>query len=181
MGVDLEHADELRQMWDQWWYDRFEIPNDIQDDWRRFELEIDGEVFGGVLLETAAPKTCDSFWKMLPFRADAIHNAWFGHCSYFLTRFPTIVEDLGYELENRQVEMAPGDFIWDPWIQEITWAYGRHAKMRFPTTIHTEEGGVHPNHGCIFARVIENLDGFATACKRLRYEGFKVVEVRARD
>jgi hypothetical protein len=178
MSVDQEHAAELQEMWDRWWYDRFEISNDIQPEWRRFELEVDGQVFGGVLLESAAPRTCDAFYKLLPFSGDIIHNAWFGHCSYFLDRFPQIVDELGFELENRQVELAPGDFIWDPWLEEITWAYGRFARMRFPTTIHTDRGGEHPNHGTIFARVIENLDGFAAVCKSLRYEGYKVMEVR---
>ena len=50
-----------REMWDEWWYDQFEIPNDIPDSFRRFEIEIDGEVCVGALLETAAPKTCEAF------------------------------------------------------------------------------------------------------------------------
>jgi hypothetical protein len=33
------------------------------------------------------------------------------------------------------------------------------------------DGRPHPNHVCIFGRVVENLDGFDVTCKRLRYEG----------
>jgi hypothetical protein len=87
--------------------------------------------------------------------------------------------ELGFELENRQTRLAPGDFIWDPYIKEITFAYGRHAEMRFPTTMWVD-GREHPNQGCIFARIIENLDGYARACKRTRYEGTKRMVTRRR-
>ena len=120
-----------REMWDEWWYDQFEIPNDIPDNFRRFEIEIDGEVCVGALLETAAPKTCEAFWQMMPIDAYIIHCAFFGHAAFYLDRVD-MVPALGYELENRQTRMAPGDFIWDPWLKEVTFAYGRHAGMRFP-------------------------------------------------
>ena len=123
-----------REMWDEWWYDQFEIPNDIPDSFRRFEIEIDGEICVGALLETAAPKTCEAFWQMMPINAHIIHCAFFGHAAFYLDRVD-MVPALGYELENRQTRMAPGDFIWDPWLKEVTFAYGRHAGMRFPTTL----------------------------------------------
>ena len=75
--------------------------------------------------------------------------------------------------------MAPGDFIWDPWLKEVTFAYGRHAGMRFPTTLWYGDTP-HPNQGCIFARIVENLDGFARLCKSLRYEGTKRMVTRQR-
>ena len=138
-----------REMWDEWWYDQFEIPNDIPDSFRRFEIEIDGEVCVGALLETAAPKTCDAYWDMMPIDAHIIHCAFFGHAAFYLDRID-MVPALGYELENRQTRMAPGDFIWDPWLKEVTFAYGRHAGMRFPTTLWYGDTP-HPNQGCIFA------------------------------
>ncbi len=36
----------------------------------------------------------------------------------------------------------------------------------------------HPNQVCVFGRVVENLDGFAVMCKRLRYEGTKPMTTR---
>jgi hypothetical protein len=77
--------------------------------------------------------------------------------------------------------LATGDMIWDPYIEEITIAYGRNATVNFPTTVHTADGQVHPNHACIFGRVVETLDGFAVMCKRLRYEGTKVMTTRRAD
>lgn len=180
--MDHTHARELHDMWDQWWYDRYELPNDIPSDARRFEVAIDGEtIASGALLDHVAPRTCEAFASLLPYRGDVIHNAWFGHCAYYLDRFPRMVEQLGYELENRSVRLAPGDWVWDPWLQEITFAYGRYAEVRFPTTIHTERGGVHPNQACIFARITDNLDAWAHACKRLRYEGYKIMEVHLKE
>ena len=35
-----------------------------------------------------------------------------------------------------------------------------------------------PNRGRIFARIVENLDGFARLCKSLRYEGTKRMVTR---
>ena len=50
--------------------------------------------------------------------------------------------------------------------------------MRFPTTLWYGDEP-HPNQGCIFARVVPgDLDRFAAAMKRLRFEGAKTVEAR---
>jgi hypothetical protein len=178
MAIDRKTADAQREMWDGWWYDNFELPNDLPKNARRFEVEIEGETFGGVLLEKAAPKTCQAFWNILPYRGHVIHCAFFGHAAFYLDRIE--MPSLGLELENRSTRLAPGDLIWDPYIKEITWAYGRHAEMRFPTTLWFGDRP-HPNQGCIFARIVDNLDGFALMCKRLRYEGSKVMETRRKE
>ena len=167
---DRDFSIQQREMWDEWWYDQFEIPMDIPEGARRFEIDIEGEVSVGALLETAAPQTCDAFWAKLPIEAHIIHCAFFGHAAFYLDRIE--MPELGKILENRSTKMAPGDFIWDPWLKEITFAYGRHAGMRFPTTLWYGDQP-HPNQGCIFARVVENIDGFARACKSTRYEGTK--------
>ena len=56
--VDRETSDALKKLWDDWWYDRFEIPLEISSTARRFEIDVEGEVSTAVLLEEAAPKTC---------------------------------------------------------------------------------------------------------------------------
>ena len=167
--MDASNKTTQRQLWDAWWYDRFEIPLGVPADAKRFELELAGERFGGVLLENAAPRTAQAFWEMLPYSGTMIHCAWFGHAAFYLDRID--LSGMGLELENRSTRLAPGDVIWDPYIKEITFAYGRHAMVNFPTTIHGSDGTPHPNQACIFARVVENLESFAVACKRLRYEG----------
>ena len=174
IGIDPENKTAQRQMWDRWWYDRFEIPHTIPTDARRITMEMAGETFGAVLLDRIAPKTCKAFWDVLPYTGNMIHYAWFGHAAFYLDRVP-LLDVLGYELENRFQRLAPGDIVWDPYIEEVTIAYGRNAFVNFPTTIYTADGRPHPNQVCIFGRVVENLDGFAVMCKRLRYEGTKAM------
>jgi hypothetical protein len=145
---------------------------------RQFELAFADQSFRGVLLERAAARTCEAFWQMLPIRGDVLRNDWSDGCSYFLDRFPRFLGVLGYELENPQTEVAPGDLIWDPWIQELTLAHGEHARPRGAATVLTEDGCARPHRGCTFARITENLEGFASACERIADEGCMVAEIR---
>ena len=166
---------QMQTMWNAHWYDEFEIANTTPSDARTFDLVCDGESVTVALLHNAAPETCDRFWNVLPLGGHAIHCAFFGHAAFWLDRIDL---GTGRVLENRSVRLTPGEFIWDPWMHEITWAYGRYAEMRFPTTLWYGDAP-HPNQGCIFARVVAaDLDRFAAMMKRLRYEGAKVVEAR---
>ena len=169
-------ADKPRQqrLWDEWWYDRFEIPNDLLPDVRRCAVEVQGSTWSLALLDHIAPRTCQAFWELLPYEGQVIHCAWFGHAAFFLDRVE--LPGMGYELENRSAKLAPGDWVWDPYIKEITFAYGRYAQVNFPTTIWLD-GRPHPNQVCIFARMVENLDSFAAMCKSLRFEGTKPMRV----
>jgi hypothetical protein len=145
---------------------------------RHFDLAVDGQTFRGVLLESAAPKTCDAFWRLLPFRGEVIHSAWVEHHSYILDRFPQLFEELGFEPEDEREEIEPGEFVWDPWIQEISWSYGSEAEARSPSIVYTEDGRMHRNRGCVFARVTEDLDAFADVCERLGNDRGAVIELR---
>ena len=169
-------ADKPRQqrLWDEWWYDRFEIPNDLPPDVRRCAVEVQGSTWSLALLDHIAPRTCQAFWELLPYEGQVIHCAWFGHAAFFLDRVE--LPGMGYELENRSAKLAPGDWVWDPYIKEITFAYGRYAQVNFPTTIWLD-GRPHPNQVCIFARMVENLDSFAAMCKSLRFDGTKPMRV----
>jgi hypothetical protein len=182
MAPDAGFADEtdirlqqMDSMWNAHWYSEFEISNAIPDGARTFELACDGDQVSVTLLHDVAPDTCARFWELLPIQGHAIHCAFFGHAAFWLDRVDL---GTGRVLENRSVRLTPGEFIWDPWMHEITWAYGRYAEMRFPTTLWYGDQP-HPNQGCIFARVVQNdLDRFASMMKRLRYEGAKLVEAR---
>ena len=79
VGMDPADKTAQREMWDGWWYDRFEIPHAIPAEARRLELEMGGEIFGAALLDHVAPKTCQAFWDLLPYAGNMIHCAWFGH------------------------------------------------------------------------------------------------------
>ena len=170
-GADKEGQ---RGLWDEWWYDRFEIPNDLPAGLTTCQVEVEGHAWTLALLEHIAPKTCRAFTEMLPYEGHIIHCAWFGHAAFFLDRVD--LPDIGYELENRSSRLAPGDWVWDPYIKEITFAYGRYAQVNFPTTIWLD-GRPHPNQVCIFARIVAGLDSFAAMCKSLRFEGTKLMRV----
>jgi hypothetical protein len=174
LPVSAEAKDEQRDLWDRWWYDRFEIPNDLPPGLPTCRVEVDGLSWTLHLLEHVAPVTTRAFRNALPLDGHVIHCAWFGHAAYFLDRID--LPEVGYELENRNSKLAPGDWIWDPYIKEITFAYGRHAQVNFPTAIHMD-GRVHPNQACIFARITEDLDAFAAWCKSVRFEGTKRMRI----
>lgn len=172
--VDRETSDALKKLWDDWWYNRFEIPLEISPNARRFEIDVEGEVSTAVLLEEAAPKTCQAFWEILPAKYHLIHCAFFGHAAFPLERIelPGVTE-----LENRTQRFCLGDMIYDPLLPEITIAYGRYAEVRFPTTPWFGSTP-HPHQACLFAKIVENLQGFADMCKRTRIEGAKIIEFR---
>ena len=174
-GADRRQQQDL---WDAWWYDRFEIANDLPPDARLCAVEVEGATWTLALLDHVAPRTCQAFWELLPYEGQIIHCAWFGHAAFFLDRID--LPGMGYELENRSSRLAPGDWIWDPSIKEITFAYGRYAAVNFPTTIWLDDRA-HPNQACIFARIVENLDGFAAMCKSLRFAGSKSMRVQRLD
>lgn len=174
LPVRADAKDEQQRLWDRWWYDRFEISNDIRGGGRTCTIEVDDASWTLHLLDDVAPATCEAFWQILPLDGHSIHCAWFGHAAYFLDRID--LPGLGYALENRSSRLAPGDWIWDPHIKEITFAYGRHAQVNFPTTIHLD-GREHPHQACIFARITADLDPFAAWCKSLRFEGTKRMRV----
>jgi hypothetical protein len=167
-----------QRLWDRWWYDRFEIPNDLPPEIRRCAVTVEGQTWTLALLDHIAPRTCQAFWELLPFEGPIIHCAWFGHAAFFLDRIE--MPSLGYDLENRSARLAPGDWIWDPYIKEITFAYGRYAEVHFPTTIWLDDRP-HPNQACIFARIDDGLDSFAALCKSLRFEGTKFMHVARLD
>jgi hypothetical protein len=174
LPVRADAKDEQQRLWDRWWYDRFEISNDIRGGGRTCTIEVDDASWTLHLLDHVAPATCEAFWQILPLDGHTIHCAWFGHAAYFLDRID--LPGLGYALENRSSRLAPGDWIWDPHIKEITFAYGRHAQVNFPTTIHLD-GREHPHQACIFARITADLDRFAAWCKSLRFEGTKPMRI----
>ena len=168
-----------REMWDEWWYDQFEIPNDIPDSFRRFEIEIDGEVCVGALLETAAPRTCDAYWGH-----DADRRP---HHPLRLLRPRGVLSrprrhGAGARLragEPADPDGPPATSSGTPGSRRLPSPTAATPGCASPTTLWYGDTP-HPNQGCIFARIVENLDGFARLCKSLRYEGTKRMVTRQR-
>ena len=71
----------------------------------------------------------------------------------------TQIGDIGYYcVDGGRLAGWPDDF------SEVAFFYGRGARPGMPT------GPVAMN---LFARIVDNLDGFAEACDRIRLEGAK--------
>ncbi len=122
------------------------------------------------LLERDAPETCAALWEALPFDGTLYHAIWSGPETY-LPIDPQIriapenqttqsqIGDIGfYRVDGGRIAGWPDDF------SEIAFFYGRGARPNMPT------GPVAMN---LFARIVDNLDGFAEACDRIRLEGVK--------
>ena len=59
VGMDPNDKKAQREMWDGWWYDRFEIPHAVPADARRLELEMGAR---------ALAPFCSTIWRPRPAR-----------------------------------------------------------------------------------------------------------------
>jgi hypothetical protein len=169
----FKNRGEMHEMWNCWWYEQFDKGLEPPPKARRFALEIGDQRWEAALYEDVAPNTCEGFWEALPFAGDVIHCVFFGHAAYWLDRidFPGV-----RELENRTQRFFPGEFIWEPWLKEVTFAYGRWAQVNFPTVpMYSRESGgppeYHPQQACVFASLTGGRKAWADALRRTRYEG----------
>jgi hypothetical protein len=122
------------------------------------------------LLSREAPRTCEAIWRALPLEGDLIHAMWSGPETYFpidpairaapehQTQHPLPGEIGYYSLPGGQIVGWPSDFA------EIAFFYGRGSRPSMPT------GPVSMN---VFARIVENLEGFSRVCARIHLEGVK--------
>ncbi len=136
---------------------------------KRFQLTLlkNGVTASAELLEDSAPKTCEAVWKSLPMEEEAVHGAWSGECIYFQHEIPIT------EREIQTMYVAPGEIGMNlpqhdpprPKRPEIQIYYGRAQPrwQRGPTPV------------IVFARIVENLQSFATECRTLQKAGVQRV------
>jgi len=122
------------------------------------------------LLETQAPETCRIIWEHLALEGELWHGQWSGPETYLQIdpsiriprenqTFHVVAGDVGYyALEGGRVLGWPDDMA------EVAFFYDRGAR---PSMM---DGPVPMN---IFARMVEDLEGFAEMCRRIRREGVK--------
>lgn len=125
------------------------------------------------MLWERAPATCAAVWDALPVRGRAHHAIYSG--SEIALVLPSLVT---VDTENATSSVHPGDvaFTWfekgaaygvDADFSEICWFYDVDA---VPSMF---EGPVPVN---VFAR-IDDGDAFFAACRRMRMDGAKLVEI----
>ena len=125
------------------------------------------------LFEADAPRTCAAIWDGLPYEGTLYHGIWSGPETYL-----SIDPSIRIEPENQTVQTQAGEIGyysmeggriagWPNDWSELAFFYDRGARPSMPT------GPVSVN---LFARITENLGGFAAACDGIRRSG--VVEIR---
>ncbi|MGH9321785.1 MAG: DUF3830 family protein [Vicinamibacteria bacterium] len=126
------------------------------------------------LLEKEAPRTCRAIWEALPFEGELNHAMWSGPETYL-----PIDSSIRIEAEHQTIHPLPGEIgfyaidggvliDWPEDMAELAFFYGRGARPSMP------DGPVAMN---VFARIVENLEGFQNVCARIRKEGVKRLRV----
>jgi hypothetical protein len=126
------------------------------------------------LLENEAPLTCRAIWDALPFEGDLIHAMWSGPETYL-----PIDPSIRVPAEHQSTQPLPGEIgyyaidgnriiDWPDDMAEIAFFYARGARPSMPT------GPVAVN---LFARIVDNLEGFGELCRRIHREGVETLRV----
>jgi hypothetical protein len=126
------------------------------------------------MLSEVAPQTCQAIWAALPISGLARHGIYSGSEVYLV--LPELIK---VPKEHGTTIVGPGDvgFAWferGSWYRqeedfsEVCWFYDLDATPSSP------EGPVPVN---IFAH-LHDADAFFAACRRMRVEGAKTLEIR---
>jgi hypothetical protein len=140
----------------------------------RLVLAAEGVEAFAELIEREAPRTCAAIWNALPFEGDLVHAMWSGPETYL-----PIAPTLRIEAEHQTTHPLPGEIGfyaldggiligWPSDMAELAFFYDRGAKPSMPN------GPVSMN---IFARIVDNFEGFREVCRRMQREGTKVLRV----
>jgi hypothetical protein len=138
---------------------------------RLIELEFKGTDVKAVakLLDDDAPRTCNEVWKSLPLENEMVHSSWSGEA---LLAVPCGVK-MGpdFPQENKTIFVAPGELAFDTSVEELLIFYGR-GEPRW------RKGPVPVS---VFAKIVEGHEVFSAMCKKMPWEGAKVVIVRKKE
>jgi hypothetical protein len=143
---------------------------------RRLRIRFPSEQVTSIaeLLEKEAPRTCQAIWEALPFEGELIHAMWSGPETYL-----PIDSSLRIAPEHQTTHPLPGEIgfyaidggvlaDWPNDMAELAFFYGRGSRPSMP------DGPIAIN---VFARIVENLEGFQRTCARIHKEGVKRLRV----
>jgi len=130
-----------------------------------------------LLLDQEAPRTCEAIWRALPVSGEALHAAYSG-TEVALLIDPSI--DPGEE--NSTMSIQTGDVMFThyrPGVRHghleagsgVHWAYDRYVRPITP-------GQWLPAVSNVFGQIVGDAAAFYDACRRMRREGAKQVEIR---
>jgi hypothetical protein len=121
--------------------------------------------FTARLQHAAAPRTCATFARLLPYRAQLIHARWSGEACWI----PLGDRDLGLGYENATSYPAPGELILHPGgisETEILIAYG---SVHFASKV----GQLAGNH---FLSIVEGADKLPDLGRLVLWHGAQAIE-----
>jgi hypothetical protein len=130
------------------------------------------------LLEREAPRTCAALWHALPFSGEGLHAAYSG------TEIAMLIDpSIDIAEENATECIQTGDVMYThykPGVRHghleagsgVHWAYDRYVR---PTT----PGQWTPAISNVFGRIVGDAAAFYDACRRMRREGVKRIEITA--
>ncbi|MSP01753.1 MAG: DUF3830 family protein [Acetobacteraceae bacterium] len=119
--------------------------------------------------DTAAPKTCAAFRKLLPYKERIIHVRWSGEACWI----PLGELDLGLGFENHTSYPAPGQLLLYPGGFSETEILLPYGACQFASKM----GQLAGNH---FLTVIEGNENLAVLGKQVLWEGAKEIVFTAR-
>jgi len=125
-------------------------------------IKAGGFTFEGNFEQEAAPKTCEMFRKLLPYKGQIVHVRWSGEGVWI----PLGEEDFGVEYENHTSHPAPGHIILYPGgisETEILLAYGG-------VDFSSKMGQLAGNH---FITLTSGLEHLKTLGNAVLWEGAK--------
>jgi hypothetical protein len=127
------------------------------------------------LLEEAAPETCRFIWEQLPAEGKTVHGMYSGAEIFIFLNPPAPLKP-----ENQVNLPLPGEILYfyqeggvyagsAESYAEVCVIYGRNVQLK-------GEGGV-PTFASLFARMEGDWTAFADVCKRVRYDGPKLLRI----
>lgn len=124
------------------------------------KLSSAGYVFKAKLELEAAPKTCENFLKLLPYKENIIHVRWSGESVWI----PLGDFDVGVGFENHTSHPAPGEILLYPGgysETEILIPYGN-------TCFSSKVGQLAGNH---FLTIVEGKENLLKLGKKVLWDG----------
>lgn len=117
-------------------------------------------LFKGALEEALAPKTCEKFLTLLPYKQKVIHSRWSGEAVWI----PLGEFDLGVGFENHTSHASRGDFLFYPGgysETEFLFVYGS-------SIFASKMGQLAGNH---FMRLVDGFEQLEAFGKLVLWEG----------
>ena len=129
---------------------------------KKWKISIGGSTLEAELLERAAPVTCATLSKYLPFNGEATHSSWSGECIFVPWKTENIVP------ENQTIYGSSGDIVWNATGNDEIFIAHDVSQYRY------RFGPLICN---LFAKITTDLHKLEAVCNAIRREGTRSVSL----